>query len=128
MSLNADRKEQFFCVLVSFFLTVPYIVSPGLYLLRNSCISKRRLLKVQKNFPPNPLLGWPLSFFYSSPFPPVRIACLAGATVGSTSSFLPSRARLRYFSLHPKKMARSTQAPIRNIEATNLIKIGHIIL
>lgn len=42
------ERNSFFCVLVSFFLTVPYIVSPGLYLLRNSCISKRRLLKMQK--------------------------------------------------------------------------------
>ena len=106
------ERNSFFVYLCPFSSLFLINVSPGLYLLRNSVKGD---YKGAKNFPPNPLLGWPLSFFYSSPFPPVRIACVAGATVGSTSSFLPSRARLRYFSLHPKKMASSTRATIRNM-------------
>lgn len=109
------ERNSFFVSLCPFSSLFLILYHPGSTCWGIHASVKGDYIKGAKNFPPNPLLGWPLSFFYSSPFPPVRIACVAGATVGSTSSFLPSRARLRYFSLHPKKMARSTQATMRNM-------------
>ena len=127
MSLNADWKEQFFCVLVSFFLNVP-IVSPGPLAEE---LRKRRLLKMQKIS--LLILCWVghfLSFIHPL-FPrPVRIACVAGATVGYTSSFLPSRVRVFDISPFTLKIKNGTCYAGYNtehdIEATNVIKIDHI--